>query len=209
MIVIIACVVAVGIVLALLQLRAAPPERHSGFQMVRSRGSTDVACVRIGVDGATRRELADRLAGLDASRRGSAEALAAFLRQSVRVVAESEPGWRCAGALSFAPMDTEAAFDRFCELAEEARHRLTTPEVDTSRCRVAMVTFVVATRGALRELGAVKSRADVQHALSALASLRGEDLLALVVVPPRTDDGVDALEMRYPELVPLRDSAVS
>ncbi len=152
------------------------------------------------------------------------DGLVRMLREAIDVLRGAEAEWILGGAQNHLAMPPAEAEPKFALAAHTARSRFehelirnyggaTTKEAapavapDASSDAVVVVTIVVASRAELADIANVRDRAELDRALSALASLDPRDFVAMEVIWSPADEretvSAAAIERRYPELVRL------
>ena len=185
----------------------------------------DVCVLMLGIDADARPEVQRAMNDIASSGdSGTPAGLVQMLREAISVLRGVEASWTHAAALNASPMRAAEAETRFVEAAQGARARFEhelirnvdghtstspTPELpDRSGVPgIVVVTFVVAARGELRDVGNARDRGELASAFDALVAVEPKDFVAMEVIwsPAAEEDRATEaqIEAKYPELIRL------
>jgi len=192
----------------------------------------DVSVLALGLDWRARRAIQGELRGLAISSETSRKrGLVHLTRRVARLLLRAKPSWVYGGALNYSrrlsAREAEAAFRRATtdaasryreEVLRNLRGQRSHQPASESRARseegpgLLVVTLAVAARRELPDVRDVRDAFCLSAALSSIAQLRWEELVAVEVIwsPAVEDDRMSSaeLEILYPELRKIEDSSM-
>lgn len=198
----------------------------------RAWGGTDVTSIQLAMDWRARRVVQPELMRMAQSGlTGTKHGLAQLCRRTARLLLSVEIAWLYSGRTNYQPMNPPQAESAFRRIAAGARARFehevvradggqkaeqTAPEVKARADEgpgVVVVTFVVAARRELLDIGSPRSADQIRAALSALAEMKKSDIVAIEVIwsPALDEDRMSTAELEelYPELSKLDERSVA
>ncbi len=195
------------------------------YVVVMDDRDIDVCVLMLAIDAAARNEVQRKMRAIAEQGDSSGPVgLTAMLREAVALLRQVEGSWTHAGAYNHTPMPASEAEPKFALAAHRARSRFTheiirayagsttTTDAPEPPHRegvpgIVVVTLVVAARRELADISDVRSRAELEGALDALAAIDPGDFVAMEVIWSPADEreavSAEAIEERYPELVRL------